>query len=88
VSAFKELRKRTNTTGFTAYSYRHTFATRWLEAGGSIDVLAELMGNSPETIRKHYAHLFNDKHELRQKLEAFLEAGAQSESPRLRVVGE
>jgi integrase len=88
VSAFKELRcKAKMPSAFTAYSYRHTFATRWLEDGGSIDVLAELMGNTPETIRKHYAHLFNDRRELRAKLEAFRAAG-RSDNRQLRVAGE
>jgi integrase len=54
-----------------AYSYRHTFATRWLLAGGSVEVLAELLGNTPDTIHKHYAHLLADKVGLRAKLEAF-----------------
>jgi integrase len=88
VGIFRNLRKRAKLPAeFCAYSYRHTFATRWLERGGSIDVLAELMGNKPETIRKHYAHLFNDRRELRAKLEAF-QAAARSDRPHLRVVGE
>jgi integrase len=69
VGAFFKLRRRLNLEALSAYSYRHTFATRWLEAGGSVDILAELIGNSPQTIRLHYAHLFNDRKELRKKLE-------------------
>ena len=41
----------------TPYSYRHTFATAWPEQGRSVDILAELLGNSPAVIRKHYSHL-------------------------------
>lgn len=55
----------------TAYSYRHTFATRWLLAGRSIEILAELLGNTPQVIRKHYAHLCGDWRAIRQQLEDF-----------------
>lgn len=55
----------------TAYSYRHTFATNWLKSGRSIEILAELLGNSPTVIRRHYAHLCGDYQTLRRQLEAF-----------------
>jgi integrase len=48
------------------YSYRHTYATRFLLAGGSIKVLAELMGNSVHMIEKHYGHLDADRDALRR----------------------
>lgn len=64
------------------YSYRHTFATRWLQQGGSIDILADLMGNTPDTIRKHYSHLLNDVENLRSHLERVRQAveGGQNQS--------
>lgn len=41
----KRVRERLKLTGpMIAYSYRHTFATRWLLDGGSIKMLAELLG--------------------------------------------
>ena len=52
----------------TPYSYRHTFATAWLEQGRSVDILAELLGNSPAVIRKHYSHLLGDAENLRRQL--------------------
>ena len=55
--AFMGLRDKVGMPDLIAYSYRHTLATNWLKAGRSVDVLAELLGNSPETIRRHYAHL-------------------------------
>jgi len=67
----RALGSRTKMNKFTAYVYRHTFATRWLESEGSIDVLAELMGNTPATIRRHYSHLCGNPQGLRSKLEAF-----------------
>src|SRR5262249_2054208 len=41
----------------TAYSYRHSFATKWLEQNKSIETLSLIMGTSPEVIRRHYSHL-------------------------------
>ncbi len=68
---FRTLAKRAGVPGFTAYSYRHTLATNWLKAGKSIDVLAEILGNSAETIRRHYSHLCGDRAAIRRQLEEF-----------------
>ncbi len=72
---FRLIRAATGIPRLTAYSYRHTFATSWLEQGKSIDVLAELLGNTPAIIRKHYSHLLVDHVNLRRQLEAFRTAG-------------
>ncbi|HEX5269045.1 MAG TPA: tyrosine-type recombinase/integrase [Gemmataceae bacterium] len=56
---------------FTLYSYRHQYATAWLKAGGSIDDLAALLGNTPQVIRRHYSHLCDDRTRLRNLAEAF-----------------
>jgi integrase len=71
VSEFARIRKRTGLKKVSAYSYRHTFATEWLKAGKPVDVLAAIMGNTPETIRKHYSHLLSDAQGLRRQLEEF-----------------
>ena len=71
-SCFRALRKRSGLPKLTAYSYRHTRATRWILAGRNIDVLAELLGNTPAVIRKHYAHLMADRRAIRRQLEDFL----------------
>ena len=42
-------------SGAHAHRFRHTLATELLEAGGSIEDAAEVLGNSPMIIRKHYA---------------------------------
>lgn len=49
---------RTNAEGekFCMYSFRHSFATWKIEEGVSIQQLAEVMGNSPNIIHKHYSH--------------------------------
>ena len=38
-----------------ANRFRHTLATEILEIGGTIDEAADILGNSPAIIRKHYA---------------------------------
>jgi integrase len=68
---FKQIREKTGLKSFTPYSYRHTFATEWLKAGKSIDVLAAILGNSPAIIRKHYSHLLADPGALRLAIEGF-----------------
>jgi integrase len=68
---FKIIRDKVGLPRLTAYSYRHTFATAWLEQGKSVDVLAGLLGNTPAVIRKHYSHLLGDTSNLRAQLEAF-----------------
>ena len=82
IRSFSNIRKKVGIPRLTAYSYRHTFATSWLEEGRSVDILAELLGNSPEVIRKHYSHLLGDKGNLRKQLIAFRaswEGGTQSQ---------
>jgi len=65
----KRLRKRLKLTSkMIPYSYRHTFATSWLKNGGSIKVLADLMGNSVAIIEHHYGHLDADRETLRKLL--------------------
>lgn len=71
VTMFLRLRRRLGIAGLTAYCYRHTFATNWLLQGKPVDVLAVLLGNSPEVIRKHYSHLMQDTDRIRQHLEGF-----------------
>ncbi len=38
-----------------AHRFRHRLATEILEIGGAIDEAADILGNSPAIIRKHYA---------------------------------
>jgi integrase len=54
-----------------AYSYRHTYAARMVEAGMSFDVLAALMGTSAKMIRDHYGHLAENEDFLRAQAEKF-----------------
>jgi len=71
----KRRRKKLGLKGkMIAYSYRHTFATNWLLDGGSIKILAELMGNSVAMIEKHYGHLDADRATVRKRFIEFTEA--------------
>jgi integrase len=42
---------------WTCLDYRHTFGSQLAMRGVSLFKISELMGNSPEICRKHYAHL-------------------------------
>jgi site-specific recombinase XerD len=37
-----------------AHRYRHTLATRLLEQGATFEQVADILGNSPEVVRRHY----------------------------------
>ena len=69
--SFRSVRERLEMPHLVPYAYRHTLATSWLTAGGSVDVLAEILGNSPATIRKYYSHLCQQHSAIRAQLEAF-----------------
>ena len=38
-----------------AHRFRHTLATELLGSGASFEEVADILGNSPEVVRKHYA---------------------------------
>ena len=40
---------------------RHTYATQWVLAGGSLEKLATTMGHSTTKVTSRYAHLRGDK---------------------------
>lgn len=68
---FRALREKLALPHFIPYVYRHTLATRFLANGGSIDILAEILGNTPETIRRYYSHLCKEHGVIRSRLESF-----------------
>ena len=47
--------KASGVAGAHAHRFRHTLATEILEAGGTFEDAAEVLGNSPNIIKKHYA---------------------------------
>jgi integrase len=40
----------------SSHRYRHTLATELLTKGATVDDVALILGDKPETVRKHYAH--------------------------------
>jgi integrase len=83
--SFNFLCERLGLENVCLYSYRHTFATSWLRVNPNIDQLAAVMGNTPEVIRRNYAHLIGDKAGLRAALEAVKASQAQPASPELKL---
>ncbi len=63
----------------TLYGFRHAYATDWLLAGGSIKVLADLIGTSVSMIERHYGHLMVDKGRMHSIMESVM-AGRDSVS--------
>jgi integrase len=46
--------KKSGVTNAHAHRYRHTLATRLLEDGATFEQVADILGNSPGVVRKHY----------------------------------
>jgi site-specific recombinase XerD len=46
--------KKSGVKSAHAHRYRHTLATRLLERGATFEAVADVLGNSPAVVRKHY----------------------------------
>jgi len=46
--------KASGVGGAHAHRFRHTLATELLGRGASFEEVADILGNSPEIVRKHY----------------------------------
>ena len=46
--------KKSGVKNAHAHRYRHTLATRLLADGATFELVADILGNSPEVVRKHY----------------------------------
>jgi integrase len=51
----RAIRDRSGVSGFSAHRCRHTFAYRWLEAGGNLGALQVALGHSTITVTMRYA---------------------------------
>lgn len=67
-NAFIALRHATGIQGVCAYTIRHTWITRRLEAGAGVASVAALAGNSPQMIMRVYSHVAENEEHLRQQL--------------------
>jgi integrase len=54
---FYRICKKLGLQDVSAYTFRHQYITQALERGVSIEIVAELVGNSPNTIYRHYNHI-------------------------------
>jgi len=59
----QDLRRINNAAGlkWSCLDFRHTFGSQLAQKGESLQKIAELMGNSPEICRKHYAALIPER---------------------------
>jgi hypothetical protein len=46
--------KKSGVMNAHAHRFRHTLATRLLEQGATFEQIADILGNSPAVVRKHY----------------------------------
>ena len=52
---------RAKIPSLTPHALRHTFGTRWLQAGGDIYKLSKILGHSSVAVTEaHYAHLLKE----------------------------
>jgi integrase len=56
----EQARKQSGVARFHPHMMRHTFGTRWLESGGSLAALQEMLGHSSITTTQRYARLNGD----------------------------
>jgi integrase len=67
--------KKSGVTGAHAHRFRHTLATRLLGDGASFEEIADILGNSAEIVRKHYAKWSQARQERIDKLMKAPESG-------------
>ena len=75
---------------WSCLDYRHTFGSHLAQKGESLYKIAELMGNSPEICRKHYAAVL--PHEMREEVEfgtkKTLKSGTSDDQPTQQLLRE
>jgi integrase len=54
------VRQRSGIEGFHVHQMRHTFACQWLERGGSLVALQQILGHASITTTQRYARLTDE----------------------------
>jgi len=74
----REINKEAGLT-WSCLDYRHTFGSHLAQKGESLYKIAELMGNSPDICRRHYAAIL--PHEMRDEVEFGTRRVAKGSAP-------
>lgn len=71
-SALKDAAKSTGLSGVTSHVFRHSFATRMLEAKASVQTVQILLGHADPKTTQTYLHLTEPlRQDIRRSMEAF-----------------
>lgn len=82
----RRCRRETGIPGFHAHQMRHTFACRWLESGGSLAALQELLGHRSIETTQRYGRLASDM--VRRECERVFQSRCSRSSPGHQGTGE
>ncbi len=69
----KFVRRHSGVARFHAHQLRHTFGCRWVEAGGSLASLQQILGHASVVTTQHYARLSDES--VRREAERVRETG-------------
>jgi site-specific recombinase XerD len=54
------VRRHSGVEGFHVHQLRHSFACRWIEAGGTLAALQQILGHASVVTTQQYARLSED----------------------------